>query len=130
MTPSPSSLQYAHVFEEGEPTKHWPKLNADQKFSILLAKFWGKDIREEKRKWQETHGGHQMDTDTDEAAANFAFSFDIARLNVSRMWVREDYTILYDDCTAYFAKLDKRIMIDHDQEQATFRCHNRPTWHR
>jgi hypothetical protein len=107
MTPAPSSLQYAHVFREGQPKKHWPKLEDDEVFSILLAKFWGKDIREEKRKWQETQpGGHEMDIDTDEAAAKFAFFFEIDGLNASSMWVREDYMLLYDDCTAHFANPD------------------------
>jgi hypothetical protein len=41
--------------------------------------------------------------DTDNAPANFAFSFNIEGLNVTSMWVREDYVLLYDECITYFA---------------------------
>jgi hypothetical protein len=93
---------YAHVFQDGEPEKHWLKLRTYDKLSIILAKFWGKDVREEKHKWQETQTRvHKMDTD--DAPANFAFSFNIEGLNIPSMWVREDYVLLYDECTTYFA---------------------------
>ena len=34
--------------------------------------------------------------------ANFALSFDIENLDPSGLWVREDYVLFYDHCTAYF----------------------------
>jgi hypothetical protein len=105
---NPDLPSYTHVFRDGQPKKHWLKLEADETLSILLANFWGEDIREEKRRWLETptaSGAYQMDDEAPVIAANFAFSLDIG-LNVSRIWVRKDYVLLYDECTDYFTDPD------------------------
>jgi hypothetical protein len=61
---------YAHVFL-GPPDTPWPKLKSNKALSIFHAKYWGKDVLEDKRKWLEMrNGGHRMDTD--EAPANLA----------------------------------------------------------
>ena len=93
---------YAHVLRLQEPLDTpWPKLKSNQDLSMFHAKYWGKDILEDKRKWLETqNGGHRMDTD--EAPANFALYFNIDGLNAPSVWVREDYMLLYDECMAYF----------------------------
>ena len=95
--PSP----YAHVFQTGQPKTRWPKLDDDESLSMLHDKCWGKDISDERRKWLGTQSrGHQMDTD--ETSAGFALYLDIKALNQGSMWVREDYVLLYNDCTAHF----------------------------
>ena len=108
----PSS--YANVFFE-EPRNPWLKLK-NTSLSIFHAKHWGKDICEERREWLGTQTrGHQMDIDenqmdtdeenqmsTDETPAGFALSFDIKAFNLRSMWVRENYELLYNDCTSYF----------------------------
>jgi len=38
---------------------------------------------------------------TNDLSANFALDFDISDFNL-KLWVREDYALLYDHCTAYF----------------------------
>jgi len=99
-SPEAKTSPYAHVFLE-PPDASWPKLTSDKALSMFHAKYWGKGILEDKRKWLETqNGGHRMDTD--EAPANFALYFNIAGLNPSNLWVREDYMLLYDECMAYF----------------------------
>jgi hypothetical protein len=106
-TMTPALPSYTHLFRDGQPKKPWIKLEADEIFSMLQAEFWGKDILEEKRKWQETQTeAHQMDTD--EALANFAFPFDMESADVSNVWVREDYVLLYDECTTFFADPDNK----------------------
>ena len=100
---TPAELSYSDVFQKGQPRTPWCKLGADEPLSILRSNFWGKDIRDEKRKWQETQtADHQMDTD--EAPVKFAFDIGIAAINISTIWVREDYVLLYDYCTARFAR--------------------------
>jgi hypothetical protein len=90
---TPDLLSYADVFEDGHPMIPWIQLSSNHKFSTILAKFWGKDMR-----------AHRMDTD--ETPANFAFSFDIKPVKASNVWVREDYVLLYDECTAFFANAE------------------------
>jgi hypothetical protein len=52
LDPSLPSSPYAHVFVEGEPVIPWPKVHPHHYLSKLHARFWGKDIREEMRQWQ------------------------------------------------------------------------------
>ena len=98
------SSPYAHLFQKGQPKTPWPKLDADECLSMLHAKYWGKDIREEMRQWQEKQTrGQPLNTDQSTVLpANFALYLDIDDLNISSMWVREDYVLLYDHCIAYF----------------------------
>ena len=84
----------------GEPQSPWPKLKADECLSMLHAKYWGEDICEEMHQWQDKQTRDQPIINTDkgnisESPANFALYFDIDALNTSRMWVREDYALLY-----------------------------------
>ena len=99
---TPAELSFHDVFRDGEPTDSWGSLNDKQPLFRLRTNFWGKDICDEKRKWQERQTtGHPMDTD--EAPANFAFETGVAAINVATIWVREDYVVLYDECNARFA---------------------------
>ena len=102
LPPSP----YPHIFDfkKGQPDVPWPKLDTDALLSILHAKYWGQDIREEKRQWQEKQTkAKPMNTDqSGNLPANFPLYFDIDDWTLSRMWIREDYVVFYDYCTAYF----------------------------
>lgn len=96
---------YAHVFEEGEPETPWPKLDTVEFLSILHAKYWGKDIHKEMGQWQEKQTGVQsMGTEENGVLpANFALNLDIKNFKPN-VWVREDYALLYNYCTAYFGR--------------------------
>jgi len=102
LDPSLPASSFAHIFED-EPETPWPKLDADRYFSRLHAKWWGRDIREDQRQWQAKQTMYQsMDTDQNNVLpANFAFLFNIND-EKSNMWVREEYVLLYDYCTAHF----------------------------
>lgn len=95
----------AHVFEEGEPKTPWPKLDTVEFLSILHAKYWGKDIHKEMGQWQEKQTGVQsMGTEENGVLpANFALNLDIKNFKPN-VWVREDYALLYNYCTAYFGR--------------------------
>ena len=82
--------------------------------SIHLAKFWGKDLHEEKRQWQEKQtGGNPMNMNANQSdilLANFPLYFG-DNWNTSGMWVRGDYVLLYDYCTTYFNQPKVRTSV-------------------
>jgi len=111
MDPSSPPPPYAHIFQKGQPKIPWPELDADACLSLLHAKYWGKDIREEMCQWQERQTrGQPINTDQSNVLpANFALYFDIDDLNTSSMWVPEDYGLLYDHCTSHFNQPEIRF---------------------
>ena len=108
------SSPYAHIFEKGQPKTPWPKLDPNHMLSIHLAKFWGKDLHEEKRQWQEKQtGGNPMNMNANQSdilLADFPLYFGDS-WNTSGMWVREDYVLLYDYCTTYFNQPKVRTSV-------------------
>jgi hypothetical protein len=100
---TPPELSYEDVFEE-DARSYWEKLRDNDRQSRLWARFWGKDILgDARRKWHKMQtSDDQMDLDT-EAPVPFPFDIGIDAFNVSTVWVRNDYTLLYDYCTNRFA---------------------------
>ena len=88
---------YAHVFRSGQPKCRWPKLDNSEPLSKLHAKYWGKNIDNEV-------GGEPMDIGG-RRQGGFVLDLDIDSLETSKIWVRKDYTRIYEFCDKHSAEV-------------------------
>ena len=91
---------FTQVFQSWYPNPWWPKLDTLHPLSELHAKYWGKNIDKEAR-------GEPMDINAggEGVSGGFALNLGIDSLETSKIWVREDYTRIYEFCDKHSAEV-------------------------
>ena len=104
-----SAFPDPHIFQDGEPEVPWTKLRASSPCSELHAKFWGVDIHEDEVKWLQTQPKERFMyiDEGDVAPSCFALNLGIRYFCGSKLWVREDYIRIYDECKKYYEPQDE-----------------------